>query len=75
MQINDIIAQTGGLSSMARELGISEQQAATGASALLPAIMGGFRKQAQGGSGGGIAHDGLAERGRLSFSHSPAATK
>ena len=52
MQINDIIAQTGGLSSMARELGISEQQAATGASALLPAIMGGFRKQAQGGSGG-----------------------
>ena len=52
MQINDIIAQTGGLSSMARELGISEQQAATGASALLPAIMGGFRKQAQGGTGG-----------------------
>ena len=52
MQINDIIAQTGGLSSMARELGISEQQATTGASALLPAIMGGFRKQAQGGSGG-----------------------
>ena len=52
MQINDIIAQTGGLSSMARELGISEQQAATGASALLPAILGGFRKQALGGSGG-----------------------
>ena len=52
MQINDIIDQTGRLSSMARELGISEQLAATGASALLPAIMGGFRKQAQGGSGG-----------------------
>lgn len=51
MRINDLLAQTGGLSSMARELGISEQQAATGASALLPAVMGGFRKQAQGDGG------------------------
>jgi hypothetical protein len=52
MQINDLLAQTGGLSSMARELGISEQQAAAGASALLPAVMGGFRKQAQGDGAG-----------------------
>jgi hypothetical protein len=54
MQITDILAQTGGLQSMARELGISEQQAASGAGALLPAILGGFKKQApaQGGLGG-----------------------
>lgn len=54
MQLTDILAQTGGLQSMARELGISEPQAARGAGALLPAILGGFKKQApaQGGLGG-----------------------
>ncbi|MFA5027238.1 MAG: DUF937 domain-containing protein [Candidatus Methylomirabilota bacterium] len=47
MQITDILAQMGGLQSMARELGISETQAASGAEALAPAILGGFKKQAQ----------------------------
>ena len=47
MQITDILNQTGGLSAMARELGISEAEAATGASALAPAVLGGFQKQAQ----------------------------
>jgi len=47
MQITDILAQMGGLQSMARELGVSETQAASGADALLPAILGGFKKQAQ----------------------------
>lgn len=47
MQITDILAQMGGLQSMARELGISEAQAAGGAAALAPAILGGFKKQAQ----------------------------
>jgi hypothetical protein len=47
MQITDILAQTGGLQSMARELGVSETEAASGASALVPAILGGFKKQAQ----------------------------
>ena len=46
MQPSDFLAQTGGLQAMARELGITEQQAATGASALLPAVLGGFQKQA-----------------------------
>jgi hypothetical protein len=32
---------------MARELGVSESQAATGAAALVPAILGGFKKQAR----------------------------
>jgi hypothetical protein len=47
MQITDILAQMGGLQSMARELGITESQAASGAAALAPAILGGFKKQAQ----------------------------
>jgi hypothetical protein len=47
MQLTDILAQTGGLQSIARELGLSESQAASGAAALLPAVVGGFKKQAQ----------------------------
>ena len=47
MQMTDILAQSGGLQAMARELGISEADAARGASALAPAILGGFKKQAQ----------------------------
>jgi len=47
MQITDILAQMGGLQSIARELGVSETQAASGAAALAPAILGGFKKQAQ----------------------------
>ena len=47
MQITDILAQMGGLQSMARELGVSETQAASGAEALIPAILGGFKKQTQ----------------------------
>lgn len=47
MDITDIIAQMGGLQSMARDLGVTESQAASGAAALLPAILGGFKKQAQ----------------------------
>jgi len=47
MQLTDILAQMGGLQSMARELGVSENQAASGAEALLPAILGGFKNQAR----------------------------
>jgi hypothetical protein len=47
MQITDILAQMGGLQSMARELGVNEAQAVTGAEALIPAILGGFKKQTQ----------------------------
>lgn len=47
MQITDILSQLGGIQSMARELGIDEQQAAAGAAALAPAILGGFKRQAQ----------------------------
>jgi hypothetical protein len=47
MQITDVLAQMGGMASMARELGVSEAQAAAASEALLPAILGGFKKQAQ----------------------------
>lgn len=52
MQITDILAQMGGLKSIAGELGLSETQAASGAAALVPAILGGFKKQAQAPSTG-----------------------
>lgn len=47
MQITDILAQMGGLQSVARELGVSEGDARSGVEALTPAILGGFKKQAQ----------------------------
>jgi hypothetical protein len=47
MQLNEILQQIGGIGAMARELGVSETQAASGAEALLPAILGGFKRQAQ----------------------------
>ena len=62
MNVADMLKQTGALDSISRELGIDRQQAQTGASALLPALLGGFQKQAQmegrgsagAGSGGGL---------------------
>lgn len=47
MQLADMLAQTGGLQAIAKELGIDETQAANGAAALVPAILGGLKKQAQ----------------------------
>ena len=47
MQVTDLLAQLGGVNSMARELGVSEAQATSAAAALAPAILGGFKKQAQ----------------------------
>ncbi len=47
MQITDILAQMGGLESIARELGVSDAEAAKGAAALGPAILGGLRKQVE----------------------------
>lgn len=57
MQITDILTQMGGLKSMAQELGVSEADAASGANALIPAILGGIKKQtqAQSPAAGGLA--------------------
>jgi hypothetical protein len=43
----DILGEMGGIQSVARELGISESQATSGAAALLPALLGGFKSQAR----------------------------
>ena len=76
MAVLDILGQTGAIQSMARELGVSESQAASGAAALIPALLGGFKKQAQaqptgleglvgmlgGLGGGGLLDEVLAPR-------------
>lgn len=49
MNLTDILAQAGGIESMAKDLGIPPAMAKQGAEALLPAILGGFKKQAQPG--------------------------
>ncbi|MCW4460753.1 DUF937 domain-containing protein [Sphingomonas sp. BT-65] len=51
MNLTDILAQAGGIESMAKDLGVSPEVAKTGADALLPAILGGFKKQAQASGG------------------------
>lgn len=43
MQLTDILAQMGGLQSMAQELGVSASQVSRGTEALIPAILGGFK--------------------------------
>ena len=63
MNLNDMLAQAGGLQSIARELNIEPEQASSGAAALLPAILGGFQKQAQAGGSG--ASGGLGGLGDL----------
>jgi len=62
MNLTDILAQTGGLQAMARELGVSERQAVSGVEALLPAILGGFKHQAQAQPAGLDAFGGLLEQ-------------
>ena len=51
MNLTDILAQAGGIESMASQLGVSPTVAKQGAEALLPAILGGFKKQAAGAGG------------------------
>jgi len=57
MQLTDLLKQTGGTAAIARELGLSEGQATSGAAALLPSILAGLQKpaaaaQPAGGLGG-----------------------
>ena len=56
MDMLDMLRATGGLNAIAGQLGISPEMAATGASVLLPAVVGGFQKQADaaGGGAGGL---------------------
>lgn len=75
MGITDLLSQSGGLDSIARELGISPAQASTGAEALAPAILGGLQKRAQSDSGGlGDLLSSLGGGGLLDQVLSPAPT-
>ena len=47
MDIASILKQTGAIGQVAQQLGVSEQTAQAGAAALLPAILGGFKKTTQ----------------------------
>ena len=77
MNLTDILSQAGGIESMAKDLGIPPALAKQGAEALLPAILGGFKKQAQGGGGleglGGLLGQ-LGGGGLLDAVLSPQAT-
>ena len=78
MQLSDILNQTGGLQSIARELGIGDDEAASAASALAPAVLGGFRKQAdshpQGLQGLGGMMNSLGGGGLLDAVLAPSPT-
>ena len=78
MELSDILNQTGGLQSIARELGIGEDDAAKAASALAPAVLGGFRKQAESHPQGLAGLGGLLNQfgggGLLDAVLSPSAT-
>ncbi len=52
MDMLDMLRRSGGLDAMAGQLGISPAQAAQGAEALLPAVLGGFKKRSQAGGAG-----------------------
>ncbi|WP_033074583.1 DUF937 domain-containing protein [Sphingopyxis sp. MWB1] len=54
MNLTDILQQAGGIESMAKELGLPPALAKQGADALLPAVLGGFKKQAQAGGAEGL---------------------
>lgn len=45
MNLEDILKSTGGLSALAKQLGLTEQQASTGTNALLPGLLDAFQKQ------------------------------
>lgn len=52
MDIASILKQTGAIGQVAQQLGVNEQVAEAGAAALLPAILGGFKKTTQTQPGG-----------------------
>ncbi len=52
MDLQQIIAQAGGVEALASQFGITPQQAQSGVGALLPAVLGGFKKSAQGSEQG-----------------------
>lgn len=52
MDVMDMLRRSGGVDAIAKQLGIPPATAAAGAEALVPAIVGGFRKQGEAVGGG-----------------------
>jgi hypothetical protein len=52
MDVMDMLRRSGGVDAIAKQLGIPPAMAAVGAEALLPAILGGFRKNGEAAGGG-----------------------
>ncbi|NOU04215.1 MAG: DUF937 domain-containing protein [Novosphingobium sp.] len=52
MDVMEMLRRSGGLDAVSKQLGIPPAIAAAGADALLPAVLGGFRKHADGAGGG-----------------------
>lgn len=59
MDMMEMLRRSGGLESMAQQLGIPPAMAATGAEVLLPAIVGGFQKRTDAAGGGETGLGGL----------------
>lgn len=59
MDVMDMLRRSGGVDAIAKQLGIPPATAAAGAEALLPAIVGGFRKQGEAVGGGDAGLGGL----------------
>ncbi len=59
MGMMDILTQTGGIDAIAKQLGVPPAMAEIGAKALLPAVVGGFNKQADAAGGGEAGLGGL----------------
>lgn len=78
MSMLDALVQSGGPQAISRELGVDEDTARTGMTALLPAVLGGMQKQAQGNSEGlgGLSSilSGLGGAGLLSNVLAPEPT-
>ena len=77
-RLMEMLGQAGGIESIARELGVGREQASSGAAALLPAILGGFKKRAQ-SEPAGLEHlagmlGGLGGGGLMDEVLSPRAT-
>jgi hypothetical protein len=52
MDVMDMLRRSGGIEAVSKQLGIPPAVAAAGAEAMLPAILGGFSKQAESAGGG-----------------------
>lgn len=52
MDVMDVLRRSGGVEALAKQLGIPPAVASQGAEALLPAILGGFKKQSDAAGGG-----------------------